>query len=126
MEKNFIENEFVVIVLVDNILIGTIKQYNVDLKVAQKAVDSRLEMCGPKSYPFLINIKSVKNVTKKARDFLASEKGCQGVVASAILINSSITSMVGNFFIKISKPLVPTKLFTNEEDAKQWLFTFVK
>ncbi len=39
---------------------------------------------------------------------------------------SPISSMIGNFFIRISKPLVPTKIFTDEAKAKEWLKQFVK
>ena len=55
---------------------------------------------------------------------MASEEGCEGVVAAAILIDSSIGSMIGNFFIRISKPLRPTKIFTDEVLAMKWLQQF--
>jgi len=119
-----LENEYAIVELSNGIIVGTLKPDIVDKLIAQKAVISRLELSHGKSFPFLINIKSVKTVTKEARDFLASEEGCKGVTAASILIDSVIGSMIGNFFIRISKPLVPTRLFTNEEDAKKWLFKF--
>jgi hypothetical protein len=42
-------------------------------------------------------------------------------MAFAILIDSSVSRVVGNFFLGINKPAVPTKLFTNEKEAVKWL-----
>lgn len=125
MFTNAFKNELVSMELIDEILIGEIKSELVDLEVAKSAVKFRLEKFGDKHYPFLINIKTVKHVTKEAREYLASKNGCEKVSASAILINSSITSMLGNFFIKINKPLVPTKLFTDKTLAIQWLSNYI-
>lgn len=52
---------------------------------------------------------------------MASEAGCRGVIAAAVLIDSPLGSMIGNFFISISRPLRPTKIFTDEVEAKKWL-----
>ncbi len=57
---------------------------------------------------------------------MASEEGCEGVVVAAVLLDSAIGSIIINFFIRVSKPLRPTKIFTNEEEAKKWLSQFVK
>ncbi len=124
MANKFVENNFVSIKLDQQIVVASIKLDLVDLKIAKESVNERIAMLGNVSYPLLINIKSVKTVTKEARDFLASEEGCKGVKAASILIDSVIGSMIGNFFIRISKPLVPTRLFTNEEEAKKWLSRF--
>lgn len=121
MNEVLLKNEIVEIELNDSILVATWKHIAIDMNVALYAVESRLKVSNGLSYPILIDIKNVTTVSKEARDFLASKEGCKGVTASAILINSAITSMVGNFFIKINKPLVPTKLFTDKSAAIKWL-----
>lgn len=108
------------------IMIGTFKLESVDLELAQKVTNHRLSIQQGKSYPLLSNIKSIKNSTKPARDFMASKEGCEGVVAAAVLIDSPLGSMIGNFFISISRPFVTTKIFTDEGEAKKWLIQFVK
>lgn len=125
MKEILLENSEVTIELENGILIATWRNPSVDLNVAKQAVKYRLECTNYNSYPLLSNIKSINNITKEARDFLASEKGCEGVTVAAILINSSIGSMIGNFWISINKPLRQTKIFTNEEEALKWLKQFV-
>lgn len=125
MKRKDFENEHAKFVIEEGILIGSFKCKLVDLDLAEKITADRVELQNGISYPILSNIKFVKNSTKEARDFLASEKGCEGVIAAAILIDSPIGNMIGNFFIFISKPLRPTKIFTKEAEAKKWLTQYV-
>lgn len=125
MKKILLENENFKIELEDGILFVLFKDFYIDINIAEKGLRERLEISDGKKYPLLINIKSMKSITKETRDFLATEKGCEGVIAGALLIDSAIGSMLGNFFIRISRPLVPTKLFTNESAAKKWLAKYV-
>jgi hypothetical protein len=125
--KNFLlENDKVRIELEDGILIAKWKCSFIDLNIAQQAVVYRLEATNFIPYPMVIDIKSIKSITKPSRDFLASEKGSEGIIAAAFLINSSLGKILGNFFIQINKPLRPTKIFTNEIKAKKWLAKYVK
>lgn len=126
MKNLLLENDEVRIELEDGILFAIWKSTFVDLEIAQQAVAYRLEATDFIPYPMVIDIKSIKSITKPSRDFLASEKGCQGIIAAAFLIDSSLGRILGNFFIQINKPLKPTKIFTNEIKAKKWLSKYVK
>lgn len=110
----------------DGCVIGTFHSDFMDLSIARKITEDRLKLQNGKEYPLLSNLKTVKNSTKSARDFMASEEGCEGVVAAAVVIDSPVGSIIINFFIRVSKPLRLTKIFTNEFEAKKWLAKFVK
>ena len=84
------------------------------------------EVTEKKDYPILINMKNTKKISKEARDFLASEKGAERVIAAALIIDSMLTATLANFFLKVNKPVVATRLFTNEEEAVKWLKTAKK
>lgn len=62
-------------------------------------------------------------VAKDIRDYLASEEIVPICKASALLVGSGISKMVGNLFLTFSRPLFPTKIFTNEAKALEWLQT---
>ncbi|MES2396738.1 MAG: hypothetical protein V4549_12075 [Bacteroidota bacterium] len=125
MKKFLLENDEVRIELEDGILLAKWKSSFADLNAAQLAVKHRLECTNFIPYPMLLNIKPLKKITKPARDFLASEKGCEGIIAGAFLINSNFGKVIGNFFIQINRPLRPSKLFTDEIKAKKWLIKYV-
>ncbi len=121
-----LKNSEVTIILQDRILLAVWESPSVDLLLAQRAVKYRVEATDYKTYPVLIDIRSIKNISKPARDFLASPAGCEGILAAAILIDSPLTSLIGNFFLNINKPLKPTRIFNNEPDAKKWLVQFLE
>lgn len=125
MKRLLFESNELKFELEDGIIMGTFKLESVDLEIAKKVTNHRLEIQKGKSYPLLSNIKTIKSSTKQARDFMASKEGCDGVIVAAVLIDSPLSRIIGNFFINISKPYVTTKIFTDEIDAKKWLAQFV-
>lgn len=120
-----LDNEYSKIELSNGIIIATWKASFIDLNIAKNAVSSRLSVTARQNYPVLIKMKSVKGSTKEARDFLSSEKGSDGVIAGAILVDSIVENMLATFFIYLNKPGIPTKIFKDESKAIEWLEQFV-
>ena len=89
-------------------------------EIAQEIVKERIAFKAGQSYPCLFDIREVKSTSKEARDFMANE-GNDLVVSSALLVNSSVTKMIGNFFITVSRPKNPTRLFVREDKSLEWL-----
>ncbi len=121
MKKLLFENDEIKYELENEILVSTWKFESLDKTLIQKILKIRLDILKGNTYPFLLNIKSLKNSTKEARDILASKEGCQGALCSAVLISSPASRMISNFFIGSSRPAVPVKMFTDEIDALKWL-----
>lgn len=116
-----IGNKKISIELDKGILVGSYQCEIVDLETAKSAVSYRLENYGNKDHPLLIYSNKIKHITKDAREYLASEEGCQKIKCCAIITNSIVTRVIANFFLQINKPLVPTRLFTDEVSARKWL-----
>ena len=70
----------------------------------------------------LIDIRNVSFIDSKARAY-GAEQYRSYVAGQAILIESKISSYFANLFLKFSRPKVPTKLFTKENEALAWLKT---
>ncbi|MES2140928.1 MAG: hypothetical protein V4511_14570 [Bacteroidota bacterium] len=126
MKKTLLENSEITLELEEGIVNAKFKVEHFDLLTVQKLVEERKEAFNGTLYPVIANVISVKSSTKAARDFFASEKGCEGIIAAAVIINSPVGSMIGNFYLRLSRPLRPSKLFTDESEAKKWLAQFVK
>jgi hypothetical protein len=47
------------------------------------------------------------------------------VSAVALLVEAPLSRMMGNFFLSVSKPVAPTRLFGDEASAVAWLQGFV-
>lgn len=66
-------------------------------------------------------IKDVKSSKKEVRSYLASEEVTTLTIASAIITGGGLSKIVGNLFINFSKLSIPTKLFSDEGKALEWL-----
>lgn len=76
-------------------------------------------------YPILVNLKQIHSISKPARDHFSMQNRAAGVTAIAMLIKSPGSRIIGNFFLGLNKPTVPTKLFTDKDKAITWLKQFV-
>lgn len=92
----------------------------VTLDEAKENSEAVMSLEGEK-YPLLVNTCGIKSITKEARDHFAVNNRATKITAMAIVIDSPLTKTVGNFFMKFSKPSVPSKLFSTEETAIEWL-----
>jgi hypothetical protein len=72
-------------------------------------------------YPLLIDSRNIKSISKEARDFFSMNNRESNVSAFAIIIQSPISRVIGNFFMGINKPRVPARLFNSEKEAVKWL-----
>lgn len=98
----------------------------VDIKIEQAKliVADRVALCNGETYPLLVNVSELKSINKEAREYISGEKGIELLSAGAFLVDNQVAKFIGNFFIKINKPKLPARLFTNEEKALQWLEQF--
>lgn len=74
--------------------------------------------------PFLIDMTDVKSMSHEARAFYAGPEPPKVITAVAILTNSNIGKVVANLFMTLTHPVLPTKMFTSFELAKEWLMQY--
>jgi hypothetical protein len=94
----------------------------IDLEIAREMIENRLSFSEGQPVYTLIDFTNVKSVTKEARDYMNSaEGGLKGILGGAFLSNNVMATLFINLFLKISKPTVPAKFFTNRDEAVKWL-----
>ncbi len=120
------DTPYVHLLIKDHILIGHYKKdLKINLDVARQIVHSRLSFTRGKNLPSMIMSEGVISMDKPAREFLASKEGVKGLLASAIIVDSAFSSFLGNFFLKVNKTKIPTKIFLNISKAQEWLQQFI-
>ena len=70
-----------------------------------------------------INIAAIGSIDRDARRLFASDTihHRYGVQALALVMGSPVSTMIGNIYQSINRPLHPTRLFTSEARAERWL-----
>lgn len=69
----------------------------------------------------VVDVSGVKFADRQARDAIASSLDDSNEVATAIIVNSSISRALGTLFLRLSRPARPVRLFVDEDAAAKWV-----
>jgi hypothetical protein len=76
--------------------------------------------------PVLVDAREVKSLNRDVRQYHSRPEAMRNVSALAMLVSSPLSSLIANFFITMTKVNVPTRIFTDETEARDWLKGFVE
>jgi len=77
-----------------------------------------------KMYPAVIDIRKMRSFPRGARKYFGDINRPRAGLASAYLVQSTLSRLFGNLFISLGKSQIPTKIFTSEKEAIKWLENF--
>ncbi len=98
----------------------------IDVEDTLEILEARKKLLNGKKGPILADIRRLKSTTKAARDSGRHEEGARITTAFGILVGSPVSRMIGALFLRVVKPIYPTRLFTDEKEALEWLKGFVE
>lgn len=97
---------------------------NLDLiegKHMSKMQEVVCELGGGKKMPLLFIPHEFVQTNSEGQKYATSDEGVRYSLAIAVLVDNLAKRLLMNFFMKTSKPKVPTKGFSTREDAILWL-----
>ncbi|MBL7727423.1 MAG: STAS/SEC14 domain-containing protein [Dinghuibacter sp.] len=121
-----LQTDFVSISLKNGVLYVRYLVKKIDRKIAMQVVQLRKEFTNNTPYPILADARNVVSTTRDAREYISSAESIEGVLAGAILTDTSFNAFIANFFVKVTRPKLPTRVFSREEDALKWLEQYKK
>ncbi len=92
-----------------------------NLKDAEEAIAAAYAIGKGKKFKNLILVGEHTIADIEAVKLSCSEKGSVYKLADAFVINSLPQKLIANFYIRVVKPVTPTRFFTKPEDAEKWL-----
>lgn len=120
--KDYFENEYETIWLENGIIHIVFKpDLFINLEIAKTFVQAGLKTINKKTRPVFADIRGMKRIDDDARDYWATQEACNFISGMAIFSGNRIQTLFANFYINFSKPLTPTKLFTDKTKALKWL-----
>ena len=100
--------------------------------IEELSIDNALEtfeMAGilskGKKIPTLITAHRFMNIENEVRKLWADGSVNRYSKAEALVLKNVAVKLIGNFYIQINKPSMPTQMFTAEEPAVEWLTRYV-
>jgi hypothetical protein len=97
----------------------------VDLAAAQENTLVVKKLSGDNTLPILVDLRLINLITKEARDHFSMRERKAGVNAIAMVVSSPVSKIIGNFFLGLNKPVVPTQMFVSEAKAVRWLERYI-
>ena len=94
---------------------------SVEVEDVRAIKEVNLKLTEGKPYCILVDSGMVTTISSEARKLSASKEFAQKTIAKALLVHSVGHRLVGRFYIKINKPHIKTKIFSDREDAIDWL-----
>ena len=96
----------------------------ITLDIARECIAERLKFTKGETYPMLCDIRTVKKTYSDARKYMSKDDGVKCISAGAFMVKTQIEKFLANAFLKINKPPLPAKLFTDTKEAVKWLEQF--
>ena len=109
----------------DGLIQYSVKPITLKIEDAKEIVDAIGKLGKQKLYPVLMSTVHDTSVNSEARFYAATKEANIYTIALGVVVQNLAQTIIGNTYIKINKPIKPTKLFTKEEDAIIWLKTFL-
>lgn len=91
------------------------------LKEMQRLVE---ELGQGKKMPLLFKPHDFLHLSSEAGKYATSEEGTKYSLAIVVMVDNMAKSLLMNFFMKMNKPIVPTKSFSKKEEAIEWLKSY--
>lgn len=99
--------------------------YEFNISDAKESVFDIEKATSGKALPILKIPGKYSSIDTDARKFISSEEGMRFSVAEAFVTSFLPHRIIGNFYMKINKPVKPTAFFDTEEKAVEWLKQFI-
>jgi hypothetical protein len=117
---------FIVELRRDGIIHLKIKSMNeIDLDSARNIIEAIGIKAEYKKRPVLISSENYAAPTTEARAYLAKAESNPFSSASAYIARSLAEKLITNAYIKFNMPARPTRMFTDEDKAIEWLTNFL-
>lgn len=89
---------------------------------AKENLAAAISETGGERRPLLIDIRRAKPLDADARHHYSGQTLVDAFSALALLVEGSpFGRMFGNVYLRIAKPGIPTRLFSDEKEAAEWL-----
>jgi hypothetical protein len=106
----------------EGIVLATMKRgARFELVDAQDALAATIEIAAGTRRLILVDIRGVQSESKEARAYFAGPEVAKCATAVALLVESPVSRMIANFFLRIGTQAVPTRVFDDASLARAWL-----
>lgn len=116
-ETNFAKYEFENSVLTVKLIDGL----KVNKLVMKQILEDAVNFTNYQKYYAIIDLTNNVESTFESRNYYAENELIKFRLADAFIVNSLYIQSLTNFYLKIKKPIIPSKMFNDFESARKWV-----
>lgn len=93
---------------------------------AEECMAAYLTINGGKRRPMIVDTATMKSLAREARHYFASAEAAKVASAVGIIVGTPVSRVLGNFYLGLGNPNLPTRLFASEGEALEWLKGYIE
>lgn len=93
----------------------------VTLESARELAAAHVAAARGRKRPTLAFLGGMKAADREGRRLAAGPQIAAVTSRLALVVSDPVSRILGNFFLRVSRPLYPTRIFTDEASARRWL-----
>lgn len=97
------------------------KDFYLDMDKTMEMVNICKTLYQNKIYKSLKVVPYKMQIHDDVLKYLSSDARKQMISMEAVVVDTATLKFLGNFYLKIRKPVIRTKIFNSETDALEWL-----
>ena len=127
MERNTIKTSVAMISMVEPGIVRIIYKADawVTIAEARENVDAVAKVVGGVHSPIFNDIRPISTIDRDSRQYFVGDEAGEVTSATALLVGSPISRVIGNFFIGLNRSQWPVRMFSEESEAMVWLEGFL-
>ena len=71
--------------------------------------------------PTLADLRGIASSERGARELAGGPEIAAVTLRTAMLVGNPVSRILGNFFLRVTRPAYPARIFTDEASARHWL-----
>lgn len=88
---------------------------------AHEVVAAHVASARGRKCPALVDLSEMKSADVEGRRLAAGPEIAAVTSRMALVVTNPLSRILGNFFLRVSRPAYPTRLFNDEASARRWL-----
>jgi hypothetical protein len=105
-----------------DVIMAEVKEnVNISVEKMNALLQEAVRIAGFKKYFVIVDARAGFHSEADVRDYYVDNDYAKYRYADAFIVKSLAVRLMVNFYISFNKPAIPTKTFTNPEQAIQWI-----
>jgi hypothetical protein len=105
---------------------GIIENYvfpgkHIDVDEIKQIREANLKLSAGKKYVVLVSSGHLSSISKEAMNLISAKDYSDQILGKALLVEFMGHRLEGNFYLRVKRPAMETKIFTDREKALEWL-----